>query len=78
MFELFDLVRIDHFRGFVSRRGTSRGCADRGGRRVGPAPGRPLLERHLREFGDLPVIAEDLGVITPEVEALRDDFGCPV
>src|SRR6185295_13082354 len=42
-----------------------------------PAPGRELLTTLKESFTDLPIIAEDLGVITPEVEALRDAFGLP-
>lgn len=76
-FEMFDLVRVDHFRGFIASwhiPGSEETAVE--GEWV-PAPGRELF-RHLRSvFGDLPVIAEDLGVITPEVEALRDEFGLP-
>ncbi|MCA9902670.1 MAG: 4-alpha-glucanotransferase, partial [Anaerolineae bacterium] len=42
-----------------------------------PAPGMKLFETVLDRLGDLPIIAEDLGVITPGVEALRDQFGLP-
>jgi 4-alpha-glucanotransferase len=42
-----------------------------------PAPGRELFSALKRGLGSLPIIAEDLGVITPDVEALRDEFGLP-
>jgi 4-alpha-glucanotransferase len=75
--ELCDLLRIDHFRGFVAAWHIPAGAPTAVDGEWVAAPGRPLLERLLREFGDLPLIAEDLGVITPEVEALRDDFRLP-
>ena len=76
-FEMFDLVRIDHFRGFVASWHIPAAEDTAVNGEWVPAPGRALF-RHLRSvFGSLPVIAEDLGVITPEVEALRDEFGLP-
>jgi 4-alpha-glucanotransferase len=77
VFDLFAKVRIDHFRGFVAawHIPATEETAMKG--EWVEAPGRELLE-HLRiEFGDLPVIAEDLGLITPDVEKLRDEFGLP-
>jgi 4-alpha-glucanotransferase len=72
-----DIVRVDHFRGFA---GYWEIPADRPtaveGRWVG-APGHELFTALRAALGDLPVIAEDLGVITPDVEALRDAFGLP-
>lgn len=77
VFELFDLVRIDHFRGFVSAWHIPASEPTAAVGEWVPAPGSALL-RHLQEtLGELPVIAEDLGVITPEVETLRDEFGLP-
>ncbi len=76
-FELFDMVRIDHFRGFEAYwevPGAARTAA--GGRWV-KGPGAELFEALRRELGPLPVVAEDLGVITPAVEALRDGCGFP-
>ena len=77
VFELFDIVRIDHFRGFVSswHIPASEPTAVEG--EWVPAPGRELFEHLESRFPDLPVIAEDLGLITPEVEKLRDGFGLP-
>src|SRR5690348_16099262 len=75
--ELVDLTRIDHFRGFVAywavpeRHATAR----RGHWRRGP--GAELFRAVERALGELPVIAEDLGRITPAVDALRDRLGLP-
>jgi 4-alpha-glucanotransferase len=75
--EIFDIVRIDHFRGFAASWEIPGGdkIAERG--RWVDVPGRELFTAIKRSLGDLPIIAEDLGVITPDVEALRDDFGLP-
>jgi 4-alpha-glucanotransferase len=72
-----DLVRIDHFRGFVACWEIPGGdrTAERG--HWVEAPGRELFVAIRNALGQLPIIAEDLGVITPEVEKLRDDFGFP-
>jgi 4-alpha-glucanotransferase len=73
--ERFDLLRIDHFRGLESYwQVPADARTARGGKWV-PAEGAALLERFAQVFGGLPIVAEDLGVITPEVEALRDRFG---
>jgi 4-alpha-glucanotransferase len=74
---MFDMVRIDHFRGFVALwEIDARSPTAEHGQWL-PAPGRELFEILNREFGDLPLIAEDLGIISPEVEQLRDDFCLP-
>ncbi len=73
----FDLVRIDHFRGFEAYWEIPAGALNAIGGRWVPGPGIDLFEALGRELGDLPVIAEDLGLITPEVEALRDGAGLP-
>jgi 4-alpha-glucanotransferase len=72
-----DILRIDHFRGFVACWEIPGGdkTAERG--RWVEAPGRELFVAIRDALGELPIIAEDLGVITPEVEKLRDDFGFP-
>ena len=77
IFGLFDLVRIDHFRGLVSYWEVPAGArtAKEGAWRRGP--GRAMFDAARRELGELPVIAEDLGVITPGVERLRDALGFP-
>jgi 4-alpha-glucanotransferase len=72
-----DVVRIDHFRGFAACWEIPAGdkTAERGSWVA--APGRELFTAIRKALGELPIIAEDLGVITPDVEALRDDFGFP-
>lgn len=75
--ELVDVSRIDHFRGFVSYWAVPEGhrTARLGQWRRGP--GAELFRAVERALGDLPVIAEDLGVITPAVTRLRDELGFP-
>ena len=72
-----DIARIDHFRGFAACWEIPGGdtTAERG--RWVEAPGRELFTAIRKALGELPIIAEDLGVITPDVEKLRDDFGFP-
>ncbi len=72
-----DIVRIDHFRGFAACWEIPGGdqTAERG--QWVEAPGRELFAAIRSALGDLPIIAEDLGVITPDVVALRDGFGFP-
>ncbi len=75
--ELFDWVRIDHFRGFEAYweiPADSETAVD--GRWV-EVPGDALLESIYERFGALPLIAENLGIITPEVESLRKKFAIP-
>ncbi len=74
---LFDLVRIDHFRGFEAFWEIPADHADaRGGRWV-EGPREKLFDALLARLGALPLVAEDLGVITPEVDALRERYGLP-
>jgi 4-alpha-glucanotransferase len=75
--EMVDIVRIDHFRGFEAywEIPAEEATAERG--RWVPAPGDDLFAAVTRVLGPLPVIAEDLGVITAEVEALRRKHGFP-
>ncbi len=71
--ELFDRVRLDHFRGLVAAWAVPPGAPTaRTGRWV-PGPGAELLDA----LGPVPLVVEDLGTITPEVEALRDARGLP-
>ena len=72
-----DVVRIDHFRGFAAYWEIPASCATAIEGRWVPAPGAALFEALKAALGELPVIAEDLGVITPDVEALRDGCGFP-
>ena len=76
--KLVDVVRLDHFRGFAAYWEVPAGheTAERG--RWVEAPGRELFQTLRRELGDgLSIIAEDLGTITPDVHALRDEFRFP-
>jgi 4-alpha-glucanotransferase len=76
-FLLVDVVRLDHFRGFVGywEIPASEKTAVKGQWVNGPK--EKLFKAVQRKLGDLPIIAEDLGVITPEVTALRDQFEFP-
>jgi 4-alpha-glucanotransferase len=74
---LFDLVRIDHFRGFEACWEVPGGAPTAEKGRWVKVPGARMFEALERERGRLPIIAEDLGVITPEVNALRERFGFP-
>jgi 4-alpha-glucanotransferase len=75
--EVVDIARVDHFRGFAACWEIPGGdkTAERG--QWVAAPGRELFTAIRKALGELPIIAEDLGVITPDVVALRDDFGFP-
>lgn len=73
-----DVVRIDHFRGFEACWEVPGGASTAAGGRWIPAPGQEVFDAFVQDHGTpLPVIAEDLGVITPEVEKLRDDYNLP-
>ncbi len=83
---LFDWARIDHFRGFVAYWAVPAGARDASGGSWKRGPGRALFDAVVRGLGTgappagggaLPLLAEDLGVITPPVEALRDQLGLP-
>jgi len=75
--ELFDLVRIDHFRGFEAAWHVPADAATaRDGRWVS-GPGADILSVLVEVAGPGRLVAEDLGLITPEVVALRDQFGLP-
>jgi 4-alpha-glucanotransferase len=77
MFALFDWIRVDHFRGFEAywRIPGDEKTAIKG--EWVKAPGKELFRKVLSYLGNLPIIAEDLGVITSEVEQLRDSFDFP-
>ncbi len=72
-----DLLRIDHFRAFAAHWAVPAGAADARGGQWCATPGRELLALLREESGDLPIVAEDLGLITEDVVALRRDFGLP-
>jgi len=77
MLSLVDVIRIDHFRGFAAYWEIPGGdpTAERGSWVF--APGRELFQAIKASLGELPIIAEDLGFITPDVIELRDEFGFP-
>lgn len=76
-FAVVDMVRLDHFRGFEAywEVPATEKTAVVGRWVKGPGPG--LFEALQNELGELPIVAENLGVITPEVEAIRNRFGFP-
>ena len=76
-FALFDVTRIDHFRGFVAYWAVPEGAPDARGGHWQRGPGRAVFDAAAAELGELPVIAEDLGVITEPVERLRRTLGFP-
>lgn len=77
LFSLVDMARIDHFRGFSSYWAIPRQepTAEKGEWQEGP--GKSFFTRLSREIGHLDIVAEDLGIITPEVRKLRDDLQFP-
>jgi 4-alpha-glucanotransferase len=75
--QLFDLVRVDHFRGFCASWAIPAEEKTAINGSWVEVPGRQLFERLQQEWPELPIIAEDLGVITQDVEQLRDDFKLP-
>jgi 4-alpha-glucanotransferase len=74
---LYDIMRIDHFRGFEAYWEVPAGETTAIHGRWIKGPGAELFSVVHAELGDLPIIAENLGVITPEVEAIRNQFGFP-
>ncbi|MEA5593598.1 4-alpha-glucanotransferase [Rivularia sp. UHCC 0363] len=77
MLDYVDIIRIDHFRGFESFWAVPLGEETAENGEWIEAPGDKLFEAIKKQLGTLPVLAEDLGTITPEVEALRDKFEFP-
>jgi 4-alpha-glucanotransferase len=75
--DLVDVFRIDHFRGFAGFWTVPAGAETARDGWWSPGPGRAMFRAAQAELGPLPVIAEDLGVITPDVHALRDELGYP-
>lgn len=74
---LYDVVRLDHFRGFeayytipAGRKNARRGKWEKG-------PGMELFETFRKKIGDIPIIAEDLGFLTPAVHKMLADSGYP-
>lgn len=77
LFQLVDLVRIDHFRGFEAYWEIPAGEKDAVKGHWVKGPGEEFFFRLKEALGDFPVIAEDLGVITPEVEEMKIKLGFP-
>lgn len=75
--EWMDYVRIDHFRGLVACWEIPAGSANAMDGSWFPAPAEKLLTALTRKFPCLPVIAEDLGIITPDVREVMQKFGIP-
>ena len=77
MLDYVDIIRIDHFRGFQAYWAVKQGETTAMNGTWIEAPGEALFQAIAQKLGKLPVLAEDLGVITPEVDALRDKFEFP-
>jgi 4-alpha-glucanotransferase len=77
LLEYVDLIRIDHFRGFQAYWEVKQGETTAMNGHWVEAPGRAFFQSLKEDLGSLPILAEDLGVITPDVEELRDEFEFP-
>jgi len=75
--KIVDLVRIDHFRGFESYWSVPADAETARSGQWEPGPGDAIFVAIKEQLGSLPIIAEDLGVITPEVDGLRDRHALP-
>ncbi len=76
-FRMYDLVRIDHFRGFEAYWEVPGDATTAEHGRWAPGPGAPLFDAIIAALGPLPIVAENLGLITPAVEELRERFDFP-
>ena len=72
-----DAIRLDHFRGFAAAWHVPAGAATAQSGQWVPGPGDDFFHAVEKELGELPFIAEDLGMITPDVYALRDELRVP-
>ncbi|WP_295619237.1 4-alpha-glucanotransferase [Chamaesiphon sp. GL140_3_metabinner_50] len=77
LLKLVDVIRVDHFRGFQAFWAVEKGETTAMNGRWIKAPGNDLFSTIQQKWGHLPILAEDLGVITPDVEALRDGYNFP-
>jgi len=75
--DMFDILRIDHFRGFEAAWEIPANEETAINGQWVDAPGNALLNALTKEFGEIPLVAEDLGIITAEVDKLRTDFKLP-
>ncbi len=76
-FSMVDVLRIDHFRGFEAYWSVPAGEETAINGQWQPGPGRRFFTKMQQQLGEQPIIAEDLGIITPEVEQLRSELGYP-
>ena len=72
-----DLIRLDHFRGFAAAWHIPSGASTAQTGSWQPGPGADFFQKVAAELGELPFITEDLGLITPDVVSLRDQFQIP-
>jgi 4-alpha-glucanotransferase len=72
-----DVIRLDHFRGFAAAWHVPAGASTAQSGQWAPGPGAGFFQAVQKELGQMPFIAEDLGLITPDVRALRDEFQVP-
>lgn len=75
--EMVDIIRLDHFRGFAGYWEVKSGSETAEKGRWVPAPGMEFLNKIIKEIEGISIIAEDLGVITPDVVNMREYFGFP-
>src|SRR5262249_42359389 len=75
--ELVDVTRVDHFRGFVSAWAVPLGARTAAGGHWRRGPGAAPFRAVERELGELPIVVEDLGLITPPLHPLRAELGYP-
>jgi 4-alpha-glucanotransferase len=75
--EMLDMIRLDHFRGFEAYYEIPGDATTAVNGKWVKGPGAPLFDAVQNALGRLPIVAENLGVITPEVEGLRERFGFP-
>lgn len=75
--ELYDVIRLDHFRGLESYYSIDKGAKTAATGRWEKGPGQDFINTITNELGSVPMIAEDLGFITQEVRDLRDNAGYP-
>ncbi len=76
-FQMYDVVRVDHFRGFDEYYAVPYGAENAIGGTWEQGPGLSLFQKMQETFGKLPIIAEDLGFLTPSVHKLLEDTGFP-
>ncbi len=74
---LYDIVRLDHFRGFAAYWEVPAEAPTAQSGYWMPGPGKPLFDALTERLGPLPAVAEDLGVITPDVRRIMDECGFP-